>query len=630
MGRHSIPDPDDLPDETPGGGFDDEPVGDDQFGDARTEGDTGPPPPGGRRSLGQWRGGHRNDGGRRGVSIGVITALVAVVVVVGTVILWRFFGHTLSHRSDAAAGRCVEGDGTVAVVADPSIADHIQKFADRFNASVKPVGDRCVSVSVKSASTDAVVAGFIGDWPAALGERPALWIPGSAVSVSRLQAVTGNDTIGDSHSLAESPVLLALRPELKPAMKKQTWATLPELQRNPDSLTRLGLAGWGSLRLALPITGNGDAAFLAAEAVVDASAPRGEPASAGTGAVRTLIEGQPKLRDDSITEALNTLLAPGDRAGAPVHAVATTEQQLFARGQSLSNPGDMLSSWLPPGPAPVADYPMVQLSGAWLSREQISGASEFARFTRKADQLNDLAKAGFRVEGVDPPHSDVTSFGQLPGTLSIDDDELRTTLANEVIAPATGPAAVTIMLDQSMDTDDGGRERLSNVVAALDDRIRALSPSASVGLWSFDGVEGRSVVPAGPLTGDVDGQSRTAALTDGLDGLRSTSDGAVSFTTLQMLYDEALADFRDGQTNSVLVITAGPHTDRTLGSRGLQDYIRDAANPEHPVAVNVIDFGDDADRDTWQAVAQLSGGDYVPLDSSASPELAKALRSLLG
>src|SRR6202021_3675980 len=46
------------------------------------------PPTGGHRSLADWRGGHRNDGGRRGVSIGVIAALVTVVVVVAGVIVW--------------------------------------------------------------------------------------------------------------------------------------------------------------------------------------------------------------------------------------------------------------------------------------------------------------------------------------------------------------------------------------------------------------------------------------------------------------------------------------------------------------------------------------------------------------
>ena len=41
-----------------------------------------------------------------------------------------------------------------------------------------PVGDRCVKVGVKPADSDQVVNGFIGKWPAELGERPALWIPG--------------------------------------------------------------------------------------------------------------------------------------------------------------------------------------------------------------------------------------------------------------------------------------------------------------------------------------------------------------------------------------------------------------------------------------------------------------------
>ena len=125
----------------------------------------------------------------------------------------------------------------------------------------------------------------------------------------------------------------------------------------------------------------------------------------GIGAVRTLIGAQPKLADNSLTEAMNTLLKPGDAATAPVHAVVTTEQQLFQRGQSLPDAKSTLASWLPPGPVPVADYPTVLLSGSWLSQEQTSAASEFARFMRKPEQLAKLAKAGFRVNGVKPPSS---------------------------------------------------------------------------------------------------------------------------------------------------------------------------------------------------------------------------------
>ena len=83
----------------------------------------------------------------------------------------------LSSRSEAAAARCVSGDVAVAVIADPSIADQVRTFADQYNKTATPVGDKCVKVGVKSAGSDQVIDGLSGKWPAELGEQPALWIP---------------------------------------------------------------------------------------------------------------------------------------------------------------------------------------------------------------------------------------------------------------------------------------------------------------------------------------------------------------------------------------------------------------------------------------------------------------------
>jgi hypothetical protein len=92
-----------------------------------------------------------------------------------------------------------------------------------------------------------------------------------------------------------------------------------------------------------------------------------------------------------------------------------------------------------------------------------------------------------------------------------------------------------------------------------------------------------------------------------------------------MIYDDALAKFRQGQTNSVLVITSGPHTDQSLDGAGLQDYVRRTFEPARPVAINVIDFGGDPDRATWEAIAQISGGGYQKLSTSTSPDLTSAI-----
>ena len=679
MGRHSIPDPEDSagedtpaepptqrfgrqqpaePDDGPGyreSGYDESGHGETDYDEpdysnadypepdeehaqpqpGRGGGAAPPPRSSGAQHTGEWEGGewtgsHRAVAtGRRGVSIGVIAALVAVVVVVGGFILWRFFGDALSHRTDAAAARCVDGELAVAVVADPSVADQVRKLADTYNRSAAPVADRCVKVGVKPADSDQVVNGFIGKWPAELGERPALWIPASSVSEARLEGAAGAQTVTDSRSLVTSPVLLAVRPQLKDALAQQNWGTLPGLQTDPTALDELNLTGWGPLRLSLPLSGDSDASYLAAEAVAAASAPAGAPAGAGAGAVNTLVGNQPKLADTKASTAMDAMLSATDPATAPVHAVVTTEQQLFQRAASMPDAKTKVASWLPPGPTAIADYPTVLLSGNWLSQEQVSAASEFARFMRKPEQLAELAKAGFRTEGGTPPKSDVTNFAPVGAPLSVGDAATRATLANMLTAPVESPA-VTIMLDQSMPTDEGGKSRLANVVAALNARLQALPPSSAIGLWTFDGTDGRSEVSTGPLSDPLNGQPRSAALTSALNSQNASGGGAVSFTTLRLIYTDVMANYRQGQNNSILVITGGPHTDQSLDGPGLQQYIRGAFDQARPVAVNVIDFGTDSDRATWEAVAQASGGTYQNLGSSAGPELTTAISTFLG
>jgi hypothetical protein len=516
----------------------------------------------------------------------------------------------------------------VAVVVDPSIVNQITPLADKYNQSADPVGDKCVKVGVKAADSDQVVNGFGGQWPGDLGERPALWIPGSSISEARLEASTGEKTVSDSRSLVTSPVLLAVRPQLKNALAQQNWGTLPGLQSNSSSLDGLNLPGWGSLRLALPLTGDSDATYLAAEAVASASAPQGQPPTSGANAIATLMAGQPKLADDKSSTAMDALVKAANPVSADVHAVVATEQQIFERGSQPDAKGQ-LASWLPPGPTALADYPTVLLAGNWLSQEQVSAASEFARFLRKPDALASLAAAGFRAEGTSMPQSDVTDFGSLTAPLSIGDEGMRSTLANLVSAPAQDPA-VTVLLDQSMTADEGGKSRLANVTAALNARLQALPPSSAVGLWTFDGVAGRSEVAMGPLDEQVGGQPRSVALTANLNGQAPSNGGAVSFTTLRLLYPDAVSKFREGQPNSVLVITAGPHTDQSLDGAGLQDFIRQNFNQARPVAINVVDFGSDPDRGTWEAVAQATGGQYQNLNSSAGPDLTAALTTALG
>jgi hypothetical protein len=47
------------------------------------------------------------------------------------------------------------------------------------------------------------------------------------------------------------------------------------------------------------------------------------------------------------------------------------------------------------------------------------------------------------------------------------------------------------------------------------------------------------------------------------------------------------------------------------------------------VAINVIDVGDDPDRATWQAITEITGGQYQNVSASDSPEMVANINDLL-
>ena len=557
----------------------------------------------------------------------MIAALVAVVVLVGGVILWRFFGDALSRRSSDAARQCLQGTATVAVVADPSIAGAVQTFAERYNAEATPVGDTCVNVIVTGAGSEAVGAGLAGTWPNDLGGRPALWIPASSIPAARLQTAAGKQIVSDARSLVTSPVVLAVRPELKAALAQEGWAGLPALQTNPASLDGRNLPGWGSLRLALPAAGVADANYLTVEAVAATSAPPNGAATEGLQAAGGLLAAAPKLADNTADQAWKALTEGGDPPASPVHAIALTEQQLLQRTSDMDDAKSVVAEWFPSGPVALADYPTVLLSGPWLSEEQVAAASEFARFMRQDDQLAELARAGFRAEGATPERNDVVSVGPLAAPLPVADDAVRAAVAAAVAPGAL--ATTTVVLNEGITGEEGGRTRLSNIMAVLRDRIAALPPAAAVGLWTFNKIDSGAAVPTGPLADPVGPLSRADALAGVLDSTTPTSGGGLSFTTLRAAYTDAVANYRPGQPNSVLLITQGPHTDGSLDAAGLESFVRGSQDPNRPVAINVIGFPGDPDRPVWDSVSRLSGGSFQEVPASNSPELAAAVTRML-
>ena len=131
-------------------------------------------------------------------------------------------------------------------------------------------------MTVTQGGSDAVVSGFIGDWPGDLGERPRC---GSRPAPSRPRGCRPPPARRASATpLAGQFPGRARRPPT--AQRRAVPAELGGAARPAGQPHRAGRgepARWGSLRLALPVVGDSDASYLAAEAVAAAPPRRAHP-----------------------------------------------------------------------------------------------------------------------------------------------------------------------------------------------------------------------------------------------------------------------------------------------------------------------------------------------------------------
>ena len=304
-------------------------------------------------------------------------------------------GRYTSSCGDSSVTRCPTAAGpppiaasrvrvTVAVIADPAIADQVQAHWPRPRTARPPTrsADRCVKVAVQAADSD---AGWSTVSPRPLARRSRR-APGTVDSGQLGVRVTTGDRQRrqDRHrqpAAGQLPCRAGPASLLKDALTQQSWSTLPALQSNPAGLDGLNLPGSGGLKLSLPLTGDSDAANLAAEAVAAAFRPARTVRRPPTVPVprsacaRRRSPNWPIPRPAPRTGCLDQRRRPGHctRARRRHHRAEAGRAGKPARcGQpsSLSYPGP------PPGPVAVDRFPAVLLSGDSLSKEQISAASE--------------------------------------------------------------------------------------------------------------------------------------------------------------------------------------------------------------------------------------------------------------
>lgn len=367
-------------------------------------------------------GDHRRVGGRRGFSRGLLIVVVVIVVLIILGFLWSLLGDRIDRQSEDAADRCVEGDLGVSIISDPALAAPLKTVADKYNATNPVARDHCITIDVRPADAKVTLDGLTGTWDAASrGQYPAAWIPQSSVWSSQLATANASAIDADPSSLVSSPVVLAIPSDAKQAIDgKVGWIDLPTLQRSEAAMERLGLADWGRLKLAMPIGPQSDSTMLASQAIameISRSSRALSPEDAASPRVSSTLTAMLSEAPStgSAESGVRTLMNESDAAAREIHAVPITEQQLYALTKDEAEPA--VVALLPDGPTPVADFPVITLSGENVDAAQRDGVRAFIDYVHAPEQISTITELGFRGGGRLPAPTTAVSFPVTPSPM---------------------------------------------------------------------------------------------------------------------------------------------------------------------------------------------------------------------
>ena len=220
-----------------------------------------------------------------------------------------------------------------------------------------------------------------------------------------------------------------------------------------------------------------------------------------------------------------------------------------------------------------------------------------------------------------------------PGTSSSSTSSSSTFSSSPSSSRPVDPAYLTItfLVDTSSTwgTVVAGRSRTAWLQQALTGTISAAA-NVDVGLVSTSSAVGdagyATLVPAGPLTGDVNGSTRSAALATAIAGLQAAGSRR-TYAALPSVVAEAAKTAGAGRPHRVVLITDGP--DQTPGMP-LDQVLASlktgpANNPD--LHLDVLGVGEAAPDAALRTIADAGRGSYTQV--RRTPELPAILTSVV-
>ncbi|QBI53179.1 substrate-binding and VWA domain-containing protein [Streptomonospora litoralis] len=485
------------------------------------------------------------------------------------------------------------------VAAALSIAPVLQQAADRFNEDTREYAGDCVFAQAAEVPPHRVMTELSGGRTGGSAVAPDVWVPESSawIELARVSEAGARTIETDPRSLASTPVVIAA-PRDTPGLPEPSaahWEMLmPEERPGERPLVMVdpnrGAAGMAVMHAIRSHLGTGDAADTAM-----------------TGFVR---DAQP---DTAFGEVDPAAVYPVPAGPAPLSVLP--EQAVFAYNDA--GPATSLQALYPREGTVSLDYPFVATSDDPGMR---SAAEDLWRILRTDPYRERLREMGFREPGGSAPAAlragtgvvaeRPETHGELTGDalLSSVEDWNRLSMPSRslVLADVSAPMRAGI---------DGGGTRLEVTRDAAMLGLSLFPDNTDLGLWLLStelGESGREEVEGMAELGSADngsGTTRREELQEIAEGIEVEGGRSRLYDNILAAYDTVSDTYREDHINSVIVLTAGRDGGSSEISREeLVAELQDRFDPERPVTLFIIAFGDQVERGALADIAAATSG----------------------
>ncbi|MDT0327538.1 substrate-binding domain-containing protein [Nocardiopsis lambiniae] len=499
------------------------------------------------------------------------------------------------------------------VSATQSLAPVLREAATEFNSARPSYNGDCVYAQVDEIAPHRIMAALAGGSGADSTITPHVWVPESSawVELTRMSAGGTHGIETAPPSLAASPVVLAAPEgtEGMPDPDDTGWTLVLPGERDPQRPLVMvdpnrGADGMTVMHAVRRHLGSGDAADTAM-----------------TDFVRDVQTDSAFGEIDLATFFTGATLS-GDR---PAPVIVVPEQAVVSYNASRPGAAPLLRAHYPEEGTVSLDHPYVTTTDDPSLRSAAADLYEVLRDDAYRDRMREL---GFR----DPGGTASAALSARPGIIA-DDPVVHGDLTGDaLLASVTDwnrlsmPSRTLVLADVSanmaedLDGEDGPTRMEAAKRAAL--MGLALFPDATdMGLWLMSedhGESGREEAADMHRLGDAETGEETTRRQELIE-IAETIDvhggGSRLYDNILSAYDEVQAVYDEEKINSVILLTAGRDEGSSDLSHGeLVAALQDRFEPNRPVSLFIIAFGEQADREELRDIAAATSGSLFVTD----------------